>query len=206
MEEQTPNTAPPEEQEPTFEESFQILYAAAPKPIQKFLQEKRYEEVADSLAHTYGLNIKQGEVLSQGLVFLLLGAQSPQDFSKSLTKKLVLAEKVSEQITSDINKLVFIPLQIQIQNTASSSGTQNIQPNEQPESSSDKSLVDTTAPINKASETATPTTKEEKVVETNIPIPPTTPPAPPLHTPTKSSSPIVKEYSVDPYREPPENS
>lgn len=205
MENQTPDTASPEEKKPTFEESFHMLYAAAPKPIQKFLQEKKYEVVVTSVTRTYKLSIDQMEVLSKGLVFLLLGAQSPKGFSESLVKKANLTEEVSAQITNDINKMVFIPLQTQIQQestTPSVAPVQKIPPTEQSDHSIETPVpTDTVAPT-KTPSPATDTPEEKDASTVHAPAPSPTP----LHTPTPSSSPIVKEYSVDPYREPPENS
>lgn len=187
MEEQTSNATQTNDGEPTFEESFQMLYADAPKPIQKFLLEKNYEEIASSLAHTYRLNIDQTGILSQKLVFLLLGAQSPHEFSESLVRDSGLTEDVSTQITNDINKLVFIPLREQIQRE----GVSGLNNQVQNAVSSNQENTDSGAHEQPSREVAAAT-------YTHMPSP--TPPIP-LHVPSPSSSPIVKEYSVDPYKE-----
>ncbi len=199
MEEQTHGTELSENIEPTFEESFQMLYAAAPKPIQKFLLEKKHEGVAISLAHTYKLNIDQTGILSQRLVFLLLGAQSPREFSESLIKEFGVTEKMSAQITNDVNRLVFIPLRKQIQQ--SNEPVQKTSYSNQSNVNSDKHTENTDT--DSKSYINIQNASKEKTNITHAQMTPIAPPTP-LHTPTPSSSPIVKEYSVDPYRESPE--
>ncbi len=180
----------------TTEESFRVLYDTAPKPIQDFLRKKKYESVADEFIHVYGLNTEQTNSISSELVLMLIGAKSPDEFLSSIKKIEGIRSDIVEKIINDINRLVFTPIQKQIE-LAKKTQTET-------ENKQQKQKV---LPIqNTVQKREATTINQQNKLSNNADIVYTKMPPPVAPLPNKdtliSKSPIVKEYSSDPYREP----
>ena len=94
----------------TFEESIKEVMQTLPPPIRAYLAGGRYSAVAKSLMTKYGLHIDQGGILEREVMLLLMGIESPQEFSDSLKQEALIPDDVVRNIVTDINQQIFIPL------------------------------------------------------------------------------------------------
>jgi hypothetical protein len=105
-----------QQQEPTFEESVKQVMQTLPPPIREYLSQGNYSVVAKNLMRKYTLHIDQGGVLEREIMLLLMGIDSPEEFSKSLKEEAKVSEDVMRSIMTDINQEIFIPLQKEMRN------------------------------------------------------------------------------------------
>lgn len=91
----------------------QLLAASrrVPRPIREFASGDEVGSVAMSLAQKYQLHTDRAGVLADILIKALLGFIRPEDMTKVLMDALMLEQSVASSLITDINTLVFMPLQ-----------------------------------------------------------------------------------------------
>ena len=94
----------------TLEESIKQIMPMLPLPIRKYLASGQYSVVAQNLMKKYSLHIDQGGILERELMLLLMGIEDPEEFAASLKTEAAIPEAMLQQIMTDINQEVFVPL------------------------------------------------------------------------------------------------
>ena len=77
------------------------------KPVLDLLQDKTWGKRVDEIALKYSLTEEQSTVLTNLVLFVLIGVESPETFSKSLETELGISELLAEQILADLDTRVF---------------------------------------------------------------------------------------------------
>ncbi len=101
---------PQDPKEPTLEESVAQVMQALPPVIRAYIAQGKYTAVAKSLMAKYSLRLDQGGVLERGIMLLLMGINSPDEFLQALVDEAKLDEQTINNIAKDLNDLVFAPL------------------------------------------------------------------------------------------------
>lgn len=94
----------------TFEESLKQVMKTLPPVIRNYLVEEKYTPVAKSLMSKYGLRVDQAGVLEREIMLLLMGVETPDDFTEALAREASLEQGVIAGIVQDINDKIFMPL------------------------------------------------------------------------------------------------
>lgn len=183
-----------EQNEPTLEESLKEVMQTLPAPVQKYLSSGQYSIVAQRLMQTYGLRIDQAGVLERQIMLLLMGIDTPEEFSQTLRTDAQLTEDMVKSVIGDVNQLIFVPLQAQMHGESPAGGMMK--------STQLAPQAPSTAPQAASSDIAPLPPKHA--------LPPSSPPVsepvetrpPPAATP--AAMPVAGPYPVDPYRETPE--
>ncbi len=108
-----------EQNEPTLEESLKEVMQTLPVPIRQYLSSGQYSIVAQRLMQKYGLRIDQAGVLERQTMLLLMGINTPEEFSQALRTDAQLTEGVVNGVIGDVNQLIFVPLQAQMRGESS---------------------------------------------------------------------------------------
>ncbi len=93
-----------------------------PPSIRHYLGQGKYSVVARSLITKYGLHADQGNILEREIMLLLMGIDTPNEFTQTLVEEAKLDQHVVNGITHDVNEQVFIPLREQMQNEGGNTG------------------------------------------------------------------------------------
>lgn len=99
-----------DQKELTLEESIKEVMQTLPPFIQAYLKEGKYTAVAKNLMTKFGLRIDQGGVLEREIMLLLMGIETPDEFTKSLVEEGKIDEKSISGIIQYLNEQIFIPL------------------------------------------------------------------------------------------------
>ncbi len=187
--------------EMTLDQAVGTLLNELPAPVRTFVTSPQRDQVAMDIMRKYGLHADQAGIFQRAYIFMLLGIMGPQDFMIELQNTGISAE-MTGNIAKDVNERVFIPLRQQEQ---------------QPPSTPQASLSKPTIPPMQVTVPKPPLSTN---VPTQNPIPtlPNTPPTPKPPQSSVNSSPaaptpqqaprnaalhnVLKQYGVDPYREP----
>jgi len=94
----------------TFEESMKQVMKTLPPLIRDYLVQGKYTPIARSLMTKYALRIDQGGVLEREIMLLLMGVESPTEFTEALAEEAKLTKLVIDGIVQDVNNLIFMPL------------------------------------------------------------------------------------------------
>ncbi len=100
-----------QQDEPTFEKSVKTVMEELPPPIRSYVAQRKYSVVAKQLMERYGLHIDQAAILEREILLLLIGAESPGDFSDALTQEIGLERSSAAGIIKDVDERIFVPLQ-----------------------------------------------------------------------------------------------
>ncbi len=98
------------QKELTFDESIKQVMQTLPPPIHRYLAKGGYSVFAHSLVSKHALHGNQGNILERELVLLLMGIETPSQFSSALVDEAFIAEDIVLVIMSDINQEIFTPL------------------------------------------------------------------------------------------------
>lgn len=93
-----------------LEESFAEVLQTLPPVIHDYITQGKYTIVAKSLMAKYGLRIDQGGVLEGEILLLLMGVDTPDEFTQALIEKAKIDERSVGGIIQDINDQIFVPL------------------------------------------------------------------------------------------------
>lgn len=208
----------------TLEESVAQVLQTLPPVVRDFVSQGKYTDVAKRLMSKYGLRIDQAGVLERELMLILMGVDSPDEFTQALADEAKLDQKVINDIVREVNELVFIPLREAEEGKKEEGSLMSpLKPAEVAKEEKPKEimrLVVPTRPTNAPAPLPTmlPAQKspssselledhEEPHIELGkVPVAP--PPVPPyVHTiqskplPLPTPAPVITSYSTDPYRE-----
>lgn len=177
-----------------------------PKEIKDFVFDKTWHERTEEVAKKYALTPEQTEALLDATVLVLIGLEKPGDFLKNIIADLNISELLAEQIIEDLESRVFdLALKAVIKNEKAE-GTEpageripEIRPVNLPIQSKPpvkgNDLLQRQAEMDKLVSESVGSTPEPKKPST---VPRFT--APPEKK--VEDNPLVKKYTVDPYREP----
>lgn len=98
----------------TFDESVAQVMRTLPLPIRNYLVQGRYSVVAGNLINKYGLHVDQGGVLEREIMLLLMGIESPEEFTQALVEGAKLPQQTVSLLMQEVNTQIFIPLREQI--------------------------------------------------------------------------------------------
>ncbi|MDR3547884.1 MAG: hypothetical protein P4M11_06420 [Candidatus Pacebacteria bacterium] len=98
------NTIP----EPSLEESIQYLLNQVPVPVRDFVLNQLGPKT-EELMMRYQLHVDQGGILERELLLMLLGQEEPAEFVAAL-QGLGLDAKTVQDLTNDINSEIFVKL------------------------------------------------------------------------------------------------
>lgn len=94
----------------TLDESVRQVMQTLPPVIRNFLSQGKTTSIAKSLMGKYGLRIDQGGILDREIMLLLMGIETPDEFTQSLVEEAKLDKQTIEGIVQDINAQIFVPL------------------------------------------------------------------------------------------------
>lgn len=94
----------------TFEESIAQVMQTLPPVIRHYLGQGKYSVVANDLMKKYNLHIDQGGILEREIMLLLMGVESPDEFTQALTEEAKLGQEMIDSIVQDVNTQIFMPL------------------------------------------------------------------------------------------------
>lgn len=99
-----------DQKELTLDESLAEVMQTLPPVIRTYLSQGKYTVVAKNLMAKYSLRIDQGGVLEREIMLLLMGIETPDEFTKALVEEARLDQPTIDGIVKDINEQIFIPL------------------------------------------------------------------------------------------------
>lgn len=99
-----------DQKELTLDESLAEVMQTLPPVIRTYLTQGKYTVVAKNLMSKYRLRIDQGGVLEREIMLLLMGVETPDEFTKALAEDARLDQPTVDGIVQDINNQIFIPL------------------------------------------------------------------------------------------------
>lgn len=94
----------------TLEESITQVVQGLPPVIRAYVTGGKYTDVSRRLMSKYGLRVDQAGVLERELALILMGVDTPDEFTEALAKEAALDQKVIADIVRDVNDQIFIPL------------------------------------------------------------------------------------------------
>jgi len=100
----------PKQPELTFDESVKQVMQTLPPLIRTYLVQGKYAIVARDLTTKYELHVDQGGTLERGILLLLMGIDTPDEFTQTLATEARLSQKTIGSIVQDINTQIFVPL------------------------------------------------------------------------------------------------
>ncbi|HQU07745.1 MAG: hypothetical protein B7X04_02665 [Parcubacteria group bacterium 21-54-25] len=176
-----------------LDDSVRAVMGELPQPLQQFLASGKVEAVTKLLVEKYRLHLDQGTMLERALILMLLGVESPEEFSTGLEKDLGLSEGTVRALVADVNEQVFVPIRKQLEKEGAGTpdapqpGTLPGQEQKTPMGVAEAAIMGTASAVADPPPTAH--------------TPPRAEPPPPIPLRPKNAPPLVKEYAVDPYRE-----
>lgn len=109
----------PEPKELTLEESLRQVIQTLPPVIRSYLMGGKGTKIAQNLMAKYSLRIDQAGVLEREIMMLLMGVESPDDFTQALATEARLDQKTVNSIVQDVNAQIFVPLREEMRRGAS---------------------------------------------------------------------------------------
>lgn len=100
---------PKEQQETSVDDAVRTLLSGLPSVVKEFVLGPERDAIALQLTQKHGLHMDQGGAFQLAYIQMLLGAISPEEFSKNLLNAGISDEKV-RALTNDVNEMVFKPL------------------------------------------------------------------------------------------------
>ena len=208
-----------------LEENITEVIRMLPPAIHDYVTQGNYTVVAQHLMKKYGLRIDQGGILEREILLLLIGIDTPDEFTQALVEEAKIEEQVVGSIIQDMNDQVFVPLREaerkngtlpQEQNSASTSPHPVTPPPAAPVSPLPIRMAMPPVRAAQPLPSGIPLPSEQINRISNIaprsamPPPPVNlpgsmPPAPapaPAPQPKPIARPPITAYSSDPYREP----
>ncbi len=180
-------------------ENVQAVVSDLPAPIRTFLTDGSVENAAQTITQKNHLHADQGTVIERELLLILMGIQDPSSLPETLSKDAALDEQILPSVLRDMDEIVFTPLHNAMKESGSAPP---------PEAPLEKPLE---VPLPPRPQMPGRRSAPEGVIYNALPNTSAQPPAggaeqgaPPIPLQPKNGVPLVKEYAVDPYREPPE--
>lgn len=211
--------------EMSTQETVDALMSDLPRPVQDFLKSEERDQVTRELTAKYNLHVDQAGEFERAFLFMLLGVATPEEFVSMLTDAGLTSDVISG-LAGDVNTRVFMRLrELERQATPPQAPVPQAQP-QKPEPLPVPAVTyeaPPPAPTLPGSPVSVPPPApppEPVPAPVNVPMPPATrtmasdiaaleqkptptPPAPrPVAQPQAPATPLVHEYSADPYREP----
>lgn len=103
---------------PNIEESIAQMMQSLPPTVRAYLEQERYSSIARTLTTKYTLAGNQPVILEREMMLLLMGVENPGEFAAALKDEAMLSDDVVQNIMTDVNQEVFIPLQEEIKKEA----------------------------------------------------------------------------------------
>jgi hypothetical protein len=100
--------------EPSFDDSLATVVAQLPPPIREFIKSGKADPIAKELTQKYQLHLDQGAVVGREIILILLGIDSPADFTTALVQEAHLDASTVDAIVQEVNQRIFIPLRDQM--------------------------------------------------------------------------------------------
>lgn len=85
------------------------LIANLPAPVREFVNSPERDQISLELTQKYGLHIDQAGEFERAYLRMLLGVDSPDEFTLSL-RQAGIPEATITSLTADVNEMVFKPL------------------------------------------------------------------------------------------------
>jgi len=104
---------------PTLNDDLKQVLAEVPPPIRAFIASGKVQVIAKNLMQKNQLHIDQGAIIGRELILLLLGINTPSEFTQALTEEAKLAQQTVSSIMQDVNTQIFIPLREQMRSSGS---------------------------------------------------------------------------------------
>lgn len=179
---------PEKTQNISVDEAVGALLENLPGVIRDFVQGPERDKVALELMQKYGLHVDQGGVFQLAYLQMLLGAISPDEFSKTLTDAGI-SKEITTSLMGDLNEMVFKPLR-----------EKEREASEKPKPEAPKIEAPRTSPPPPSYHPEIPVIREPVVQPAPIvaPEPAPTPVAEPLSTPAPPEQPSVQKYVQPP--------
>lgn len=95
---------------PTLEDDIKKVLAEVPSPIRAFIANGKVQVVARNLMQKNQLHIDQGAIVGREIMLLLLGINTPSEFTQALAEEAKLTKIVIDGIVRDVNDQIFVPL------------------------------------------------------------------------------------------------
>lgn len=102
----------------TLDESVKQVMQTLPPVIRNYLSQGKYSVVAKNLMTKYNLHVDQGGILEREIMLLLMGVDTPDEFTQSLAEEANLNQQTVSSIVQEVNTQIFIPLQEEMRNMA----------------------------------------------------------------------------------------
>lgn len=96
--------------EPTFEGSIKQVMQTLPQNVRIYISQEKYTIVVKELMTRYSLHIDQGGILEREIILLLMGIESPEEFTQALFEEARINKQTISSIAKDVNNQIFIPL------------------------------------------------------------------------------------------------
>ena len=96
--------------DPNLADDIRAVLGEVPPPIRAFFASGKIELITKVLMHENGLHVDQAAVLEREIILLLLGLQSPAEFSHALESDGHIERATVQVIAHEINEQIFIPL------------------------------------------------------------------------------------------------
>ncbi len=93
-----------------LQKDIDTVVAVLPPVIRAYLAQGKYTVVAKSLMAKYSLRIDQGGVLEREITLLLMGIDTPDEFTQALIEEAKLSQQIVNNIVQDVNAQIFVPL------------------------------------------------------------------------------------------------
>jgi hypothetical protein len=132
---------PPKQQPPTqtdldtdmpLDQAVKEVLSTLPPAVRVYLTSGKYSAVAQQLMQNYSLHADQAMLLERELILLITGSETPVEFGMSLIEEGQIPEDTVRSIMTDLNKMVFMPLQEQMKNSMPSAPSQSTAPKPAP--------------------------------------------------------------------------
>lgn len=109
MDEQKPSSP-----DMSIEDAVATLVSELPQPIREFITGPKRNAVSLALMQKHGLHADQAAAFEHAYLFMLLGIESPEEFSQEL-REAGIEEGTVTALATDVNEMVFKPLRSQMQ-------------------------------------------------------------------------------------------
>ena len=202
-------------------EQFNAAYRNLPYPIRAYIADEELGAVVLAVGKTYNLHVDTIGALERETTNMLLGIINPEQFVAELKSAGIPQESISN-IVAELNTKIFVPLREKMRNQepeeAAATAPQVPINQTQKVTPTPSMSIPAVSPI--AQQSAAPITPPTPQVAPVPPVSvsqfsPSTMPTPTMPLPQPKIQPqqsqnrdelhaVLKEYGIDPYREPPE--
>lgn len=162
-------------------DQIQTAYRKLPQDIRDAYFSEDVTEKIEALGQKHRLHIDQLGELSNQISLILLGLAKPGDFKMAVMNQLKIDQTTTDNLTTDINNQIFLPIRESLQKLSSSPDQSPINTSNQPPTTETKTITPETTNVFEAKMEKMFTLPKEQV-----------------------DLPEIKAWEEDPYMEKPE--